>query len=118
MRFFLELAVLLLVLAVPAAVVLLVLRPGAGNVLTGRSRREAIARARWRAGSEVVSDRTIVSISKVIPTRSGEESLGRMVVAEIAATDPEWDVRVSQALMDARVRAEILNQEGEQGRLE
>ena len=108
---FLEVAVLLLVIVVPAAVVLLVLRGGRGNALIGRSRREAISRARWQATSELIDDRTIVSIAKSIPTHSGQEILGQMVVAEIPATDPEWDVKVSQALMDARVRAEILNQE-------
>ena len=109
---FIELAIVLLIIGVPIAVVALVFRSGTDKAaLTGRSRQAAIAQARWRAHSHVVDDRTIVTVSKSIPAGDGEESLGSMVVAEIPAGDPEWDIKVSQAMMDARVRAEILNQE-------
>ena len=109
---FIEFAIVLLIIGVPIAVVAVVFRSGNGKAaLTGRSRQAAIAQARWHAHSRVVDDRTIVTVAKSIPAGDGEESLGQMVVAEIPASDPEWDIKVSQAMMDARVRAEILNQE-------
>ena len=101
-------AVLLLLIGGAAAVVALVLRSGRDD---GSRRRAALERARWQAESRLVDDRTIVLVAKRIPAGSGEESLGEMVVAEVAATDPEWDIKVSQAMVDARVRADILNQE-------
>jgi hypothetical protein len=110
-RIFLELAALLVLVGVPAALVAIVYRSGQLRPLSGRRRRTAISRARWQAESRVVDDGTVVAIVKTIPAGGGEESLGQMIVAEIAADDPEWDVKVSQALLDARVRAEILNQE-------
>ena len=118
MRFFLELALLLALLGVPVAVVAFVLRSGQQRALTGRRRRAAIARAQWRAESRVLDDRTTVVVTKTIPAASGHETLGEMVVADIASADPEWDIKVSQALMDARVRAEILNLESRQRELE
>ena len=108
---FVELAILLLVLAIPAAVALLVWRSGQQRPLSGRRRRAALRRAGWEAHSEVLDDRTVVTVRRSIPAGDGEEVLGRMVVAEIATDDPEWDVKLSQAMVDARVRAEILNQE-------
>ena len=56
-------------------------------------------------------DRTVVTVCRSIGSGDDAETLGRMVVAEIPADDPEWSVKLSQALVDARVRAEILNQE-------
>jgi hypothetical protein len=115
-RFFVEIAALLAVIGIPAAVVAIVLRPGRGRQLTGRARRNALARARWRAHSEVLSGRTVVSVTKTIRGGGADESLGEMVIAEIPATDPEWDIKVSQAMLDARVRADILNQETDRQR--
>ena len=111
MRGLLDLSLLLLVIAVPLIVVAAILRRGQQPTLTGRRRRAALDRARWRAESRVEDDRTVVVVCKSIPAGSGHEQLGEMVVAEVPAADPEWDIKVSQAMLDARVRADILNQE-------
>jgi hypothetical protein len=111
MRYLVEIGGLLLLIGVPAVIVMAFLRSGQQGPLTGRRREAALRRARWRAESQVLDDRTVVAIAKSIPAGGDREDLGHMVVAEIAATDPEWDVKVSQAMLDARVRAEILNQE-------
>jgi hypothetical protein len=110
-RFFLELAGLILLVAVPAAVVAIVWQLSSPRALTGRRRQAALRSATWQAESRVLDDRTVIAVSKSVAVGNGDENLGRMVIAEIPAADPEWDVKVSQALVDARVRAEILNQE-------
>jgi len=106
-----ELAVLLLLIAIPVGVGVLVWRAGEQRPLSGRRRQAALRQSLWRAESEVLDDRTVVTVRRSIGSGADEESLGRMVVAEIATADPEWDVKLSQAMVDARVRAEILNQE-------
>jgi hypothetical protein len=106
-----ELAIVLLVIAVPVGIAVLFWRTGEQRPLSGRRRTAAVRRASWRAETEVLDDRTLVVVRRSIASGAGEETLGRMVVAEVAAADPEWDVRMSQAMVDARVRAEILNAE-------
>jgi hypothetical protein len=110
-RALVEVALLLLVVSLPVLVVVLLVRSGQHRPLTGRRRDAAVRRAKWRPESQVLDGRTVVSVAKSIPAGSERESLGRLVVAEIDAADPEWDVRLSQAMVAARVRAEILNAE-------
>lgn len=83
------------------------------SALEGRARTKAIARARWEAAEHLEDDRAVVTVRRAIPRPDGgTEVLSEMKVASVLSDAPEWAVLVSQALMDARVRAEVLNQEG------
>ena len=115
MRFLAEIAGLLALVGLPVCVgALLWSRSGrAGAALTGPARRRALDRAVWVARSTVRDGRTVAEVVKAIPTegRGDDEVVGCVPVAQTDPDDPEWDVKVSQALHQARVRAEILNQE-------
>lgn len=114
-RVLLALLVLLVVVGVPTALIWRALPRAPARPLAGRQRQLALERAGWQAFCDVRDARTVVGIRKVIAGRDTQETVGEMAVAEIAADDPDWEVSVSQALLTARVRADVLNAEEGRG---
>lgn len=110
-RVLLQLAVLLLLIGVPVGLAWGALSRRRPGQLAGRDRQVAIERAAWQAYTDVRPAGTVVGIRKVIAGRSSQETVGEMVLAEIATDDPDWEVALSQALLAARIRADVLNAE-------
>ena len=101
-------------LAVLLAVLLLALLAAGGYALIraelGRSRRGVAARARWSPRTEVDGALTVVSVRRALP--SGEPlDDGSLVVARLAADDPDFDQRYADAMALARMRAAAFNAE-------
>ncbi len=111
-RLLLELLVVLVVLGLPAAAIWgVITRVQQPRPLAGRDRQLALERSSWQAFTDVRNEGTVVGIRKVIAGRSTQETVGEMTLAQIASDDPDWEVAVSQALLAARVRADVLNAE-------
>lgn len=105
------LLVMVVVIGVPVIAVRSLLSRGPAGPLTGRGRQLALERATWQAFTDVRHDGTTVGIRKVLSGRGTDETVGEMALAEIAGDDPDWEVAVSQAMLAARVRADVLNAE-------
>ena len=103
-------------LALLVVLLLAVLAAGGYAVLraeVARSRRAALARARWAPRTDVEGTGTVVSVRRVLP--SGEPTDDGLVVARLAADDPEFDQRYADAMALARMRAAAFNAELEPG---
>lgn len=87
------------------------LMPSRPRALTSGQRQLAIDGARWQAYTDVRPEVTVVGIRKTIATASELEVIGEMALASISPDEPDWEVAVSQALLAARVRADVLNAE-------
>ena len=103
-------------IAVVVAVLLLALLVAGGYALIraelGRTRRAVAARARWSPRTRVDGAVTVVSVRRVLA--SGEplqDDDGDLVVARLAADDPEFDQRYADAMALARMRAAAFNAE-------
>lgn len=110
-RVLLELVALGVLVGLPVTLGRSVLRRSGSRPLAGRGRQLALERARWQAYTDVRPERTVVGIRKVIAGRSSEETVGEMALAQIASEEADWEVAVSQALLAARIRADVLNAE-------
>lgn len=114
-RVLLQLAVLLVLVGLPVGLVWALLSRDRSGQLTGRDRQQAIEGATWQAYTDVRPTGTAVGIRKVIAGRSAQDTVGEMVLAEIATDEPDWEVALSQALLAARIRADVLNTEEGRG---
>jgi hypothetical protein len=102
-------------LAVLLAVLLLALLAAGGYTLIraelGRNRRAAAARARWSPRTRVEGAVTVVSVCRALASGEAVDDGDGLVVARLAADDPEFDQRYADAMALARMRAAAFNAE-------
>ena len=100
-------------LAVLVALLLLTALAAGGFALVRaevrRSRRLGQAAARWGPRTDVEAGETVVSVRRALP--SGEPVDAPLVVARLAADDPDFDQRYADAMALARMRAASFNAE-------
>ena len=100
-------------LVVAVALLLLLLLAAGGYAVVraevARARRGELERARWSPRTDVDGAETVVSVRRSLP--SGEPVDAPLVVARLAADDPDFDQRYADAMALARMRAASFNAE-------
>ena len=78
--------------------------------LTGRARAKALAHCRWEAAHLTDGERTVVVVRRALPTADGGlEVLESREVAVVGPDEPDYSSALSAAVLEARVRADVLN---------